>query len=97
MRAEWALQCKVLDEQGPTTHVLPMTLTRLLFEPTLLRSPLRVVRWWESRRPAYNLMVGATGVGTVIYANALSLLVRGEWFGPPWQGVVAYGVAANLF
>lgn len=74
-----------------------MTLTRLLFEPTLLRSPLRVIQWWESRRPAYNLMVGATGVGTVIYANALSLLVRGEWFGPPWQLVVVYGVAANVF
>jgi hypothetical protein len=73
-----------------------MTLTRLLFEPTLLRSPLRVVRWWESRRLAYNLIVGATGVGTLVYANALSLLVRGQWFPVPWQVVVAYGLAANV-
>jgi hypothetical protein len=73
-----------------------MTLTRLLFEPTLLRSPLRVVHWWESRRPAFNLAVGATGVGTLIYANALSLLVRGTWFPVPWQAILAYGVAANV-
>jgi hypothetical protein len=74
-----------------------MTLTRLLFEPTLIRSPLRVVQWWESRRPAYNLAVGVTGVGTLVYANALSMLVRGEWFTVPWQVIVAYGVAANVF
>jgi hypothetical protein len=73
-----------------------MTLTRLLFEPTLVRSPLRVVHWWESRRPAYNLAVGATGIGTLVYANALSLLVRGAWFPVPWQAIVAYGVAANV-
>jgi hypothetical protein len=74
-----------------------MTLTRLLFEPTLIRSPLRVVQWWESRRPAYNAVVGATGLGTLVYSNALSLLVRGEWISVPWQLIVAYGVAANLF
>ena len=74
-----------------------MTLTRLLFEPTLVRSPLRLVQWWESRRPAYNAVVGATGLGTLVYSNALSLLVRGEWIAVPWQLIVAYGVAANLF
>src|SRR5207247_1692702 len=73
-----------------------MTLTRLLFEPTLMRSPLRVVQWWESRRAAYNVAVGATGAGTLIYANVLSLLVRGEWLRVPWQLVVAYGLAANM-
>ena len=74
-----------------------MTLTRLLFEPTLVRSPIRLVQWWESRRPVYNAVVGATGLGTLVYANALSLLVRGEWIPVPWQLIVAYGVAANLF
>lgn len=72
-----------------------MTLTRLLFEPTLLRSPLRVIRWWESRRPAYNFFVGVTGVGTLVYSNALALFATGEWLRVPWQLVVAYGVAAN--
>lgn len=74
-----------------------MTLTRLLFEPTLMRSPLRVVQWWESRRPAFNVAVGTTGIGTLLYANTLSLLVRGELFFVPWQIVVAYGLAANVF
>lgn len=73
-----------------------MTLQRLLFEPTLLRSPLRVVQWWESRRPVYNFVVGATGVGTLVYVNVLSLLVKSEWFAVPWQLIVAYGIAANV-
>jgi hypothetical protein len=74
-----------------------MSLNRLLFEPSLLRSPLRVVQWWESRRPAYNLIVGITGAGTLAYSNAVSFLVTGDWLRVPWQLVVAYGVAANLF
>jgi hypothetical protein len=74
-----------------------MTLTRLLFEPTLVRSPLRVITWWERRRPAFNLIVGTTGVGTLIYVNALSLLARGSWLPVPWQLVVLYGLAANGF
>lgn len=73
-----------------------MTLTKLLFEPTLVRSPLRVVQWWESRRPAYNALVGATGLATLIWCNTMSLVFRGQWFIPPWQLIVAYGAAANL-
>lgn len=72
-----------------------MTLTRLLFEPTLMRSPIRIVRWWESRRLAYNVIVGATGLGTLVYANGLELLLRQGWLPIPWQAIVAYGVAAN--
>jgi hypothetical protein len=94
--AEFALRDKVLDDCALNRDVGTMSLTKLLFEPTLLRSPLRVIQWWESRRPAYNLIVGAAGVGTLIYANALSLLARGQWFPVPWQAIVAYGVAANV-
>ena len=73
-----------------------MTLERLLFEPTLLRSPLRVVHWWESRRLPYNIAVGVTGIATLAYAESLSFLVRGEWIPAPWLGVIAYGLAANV-
>ena len=52
-----------------------MQLQRLLFEPTLVRSPLRVVQWWESRRLSYNLIVGGTGVAVLIYVNALEVLL----------------------
>lgn len=73
-----------------------MTLTRLLFEPTLERSPLRVIGWWESRRPMYNLAVGATGLATLAYANGLELLLGNGWLPVPWFAIVGYGVAANL-
>lgn len=73
-----------------------MTLTRLLFEPTLVRSPLRVVQWWERRRVAYNVMVGGAGLATLAYVNALELVLGGGWLSIPWQGVVAYGVLANV-
>lgn len=72
-------------------------LQRLLFEPTLVRSPMSVVQWWERRRLAFNVAVGAAGVGTVVYVNAISLLVKGEWFNAPYPWIIiAYGVAANL-
>jgi len=74
-----------------------MSLQSLLFEPTLLRSPLRIVQWWERRRPLYNLIVGTVGFGTLCYAELLSLIARGEWLRLEWQIIVAYGLAANLF
>ena len=74
-----------------------MTLQKLLFEPTLLRSPARVVGWWESRRPMYNLIVGATGLGTLAYIALLQLLLGDGWNGTPLLlGAVVYGVVANL-
>lgn len=63
-----------------------MQLQRLLFEPTIVRSPLRVVHWWESRRPAYNLIVGGTGLATLVYVNALELALGQGWFAVPWGG-----------
>jgi len=73
-----------------------MSLQTLLFEPTLIRSPLRIVQWWERRRPLYNAAVGATGLGTLVYAELLSLLARGQWLRLEWPVIVAYGLAANL-
>jgi hypothetical protein len=74
-----------------------VTLQKLLFEPTLVRSPLRVIRWWESRRLMYNALVGAVGLVTLAYVYAVELLVLGHIAGPPWQAVVAYGLVANVF
>jgi hypothetical protein len=81
-----------------------MQLQRLLFEPTLVRSPLRVIQWWESRRLSYNLIVGGTGVLTLVYVNALELALGQGWLVGPWNdksaagliGIVAYGLAANV-
>lgn len=73
-----------------------MTLTKLLFEPTLVRSPLSVIRWWESRRPLYNLAVGVTGLGVLGYSVGLELLLGNGLLEFPLIGVVAYGIAANV-
>jgi hypothetical protein len=73
-----------------------MSLTKLLFEPALVRSPLRVVQWWESRRLTYNAIVGTTGLITLIYVNAIELIMGNGWFPVPWLGIVLYGVLANV-
>ena len=68
-------------------------LTRYFCEPVYFpRSAWSVVGWWETRRPAYNLAVGAAGLTTL----AIGSLVAGP---PPLaflRGVLAYGIAANL-
>jgi hypothetical protein len=60
------------------------------------RTLVSLLRWWESRRLFYNLVVGATGMVTLIGISILSLGELGlpllDLAGP----VVAYGVAANL-
>lgn len=81
-----------------------MQLQRLLFEPTLVRSPLRVVQWWERRRLSYNLIVGGTGVAVLVYVNALEVLLGQGMFMPKaghsgidaLVAIGAYGVAANV-
>lgn len=51
-----------------------------------------VFRWWESRRPLYNLVVGTAGMVTL---GTVAVLHPGP---PPMFAafVVAYGVMANL-
>lgn len=81
-----------------------MQLQRLLFEPTLVRSPLRIALWWERRRLAFNVVVGSTGVATLAYVNGLELLLGQGWLTPltgPGSGarllgIAAYGLAANV-
>jgi hypothetical protein len=77
-------------------------LTRFLFPlPDYRRTPSSLLRWWESRRLRYNLVVGGAGLVTLGVVGVLGLL-------PPalhpgliaWpqvlRGVVVYGVLANV-
>ncbi len=73
-----------------------MTLEKVLFEPTLLRSPLRVVQWWESRRLFYNLVVGGTGLVSAGWLMVIDSLFRGHFSPIPWQPIVIFGVLANV-
>jgi hypothetical protein len=73
-----------------------MELQRLLFEPTLTRSVPRIVTWWESRRLAYNAIVGAAGLGTLAYVTLVDRLFFAGSSGPPLVLVAIYGLAANV-
>jgi hypothetical protein len=70
---------------------------RYFFTPLYYpRGTWSVVRWWESRRPLYNLWVGAAGLfslGVVMLFAHLPPHPRTLQF--PWMPVVAYGVLAN--
>lgn len=73
-------------------------LTEFLFPAPAPRSLRGIVGWWERRRLAYNLCVGAAGVLSLGVVNVILALPPGphRTGGPPWVAVVAFGVMANL-
>lgn len=74
-------------------------LVQVLFpDPPLVRTPLRLLRWWESRRLTYNLVVGGAGLVTLGVLTALSALpgpMHGA-FSHVGPLVVLYALAANV-
>ena len=71
--------------------------TVLFPEPTLRRSPVALIRWWESRRVTFNLVVGATGLVTLSVITVGVFLPMGIPLAElPWRAVLAYGIAANI-
>jgi hypothetical protein len=77
-------------------------LEKYFFTPVYYpRSMWSVLGWWESRRPLYNVAVGAAGVATILTATAIELLPpHGSPVLIPWgvlaRGVLVYGVLANV-
>jgi hypothetical protein len=69
--------------------------------PARRRTAGAVFQWWEERRVAYNLIVGAAGCATIALTTLL-LAVPGNFGGgnPPFVlilgGAVVYGVLANF-
>jgi hypothetical protein len=66
--------------------------------PDLRRTPLSTVRWWESRRLAFNKAVGAAGVVTLAGTALLAALPphSSNMLGPEMLVAAAiYGVVAN--
>lgn len=60
-------------------------------------SPVSIIKWWEARRPLYNLAVGAAGllsVGTVAVLEMLPPMLRGVEF--PLLPILVFGVMANV-
>jgi hypothetical protein len=77
-------------------------LTRILFPlPDYRRTPVSLLRWWESRRLAYNVAVGGAGLVTLGVVGVVGLLPPAlhprlfEW-PQVLVGVVVYGVLANV-
>jgi hypothetical protein len=73
-------------------------LTRFLFDPVYApRSAWAVIGWWERRRSAFNLVVGAAGVVTLSAVNCFALLPPdGRWLGVPLGPIAAYALLANV-
>jgi hypothetical protein len=72
-------------------------LTEFLFPAPARRTVGGIVRWWESRRLAYNLFVGGAGLFSLGAINLITLIPPGLGrVGFPWQVVVVFGVMANV-
>jgi hypothetical protein len=67
--------------------------------PELRRSPWSLLRWWESRRPAFNAIVGGAGLVTVVAVRLISSLPPNPWGVTLLQElpiIVAFAVLANI-
>ena len=72
-------------------------LTEFLFPTPARRSVGSIVRWWESRRLAYNVFVGGAGLLSLGVMKLIALLPPGlPGARVPLLGVVAFGVMANV-
>lgn len=60
------------------------------------RTTVSLLNWWESRRVTFNLVVGATGVVTLIVIRAISWMPPGVPMIFDWRPIAAYGVLANV-
>ena len=72
-------------------------LTEFLFPAPARRSFGSIVRWWESRRLAFNVFVGGAGLVS-LSALGLTALLTGDLPAPSdWPSIVlAFGVMANV-
>jgi hypothetical protein len=67
--------------------------------PDIRRTPVSLLRWWESRRLSYNAIVGATGLTTLAVVKLLFLLPPGgssDSLAGVLPVLLTYGVIANL-
>lgn len=71
-------------------------LTRFLFPAPAPRTVGSIFRWWEGRRLAYNLVVGAAGTVSVVALN-VAAMTFGESPQWPWEPILVFGLGANLY
>jgi hypothetical protein len=69
----------------------------VLFPPAdYRRTTVSLLTWWESRRLTYNIVVGTTGVFTLVVVRAITLLPPSASMPLDWRPIAAYAVAANI-
>jgi len=82
-----------MELEAPRDTAVGRTFFTPLYRPAGFKE---VFRWWEARRPLFNLCVGAAGLVSIGVVNLL-LLLSGRSAGFPVLGVLAFGLLANLF
>lgn len=55
-----------------------------------------LLRWWESRRLLYNVVVGVTGLLSLAVVATFASLPPAAHFRIGWQPIAAYALMANL-
>lgn len=69
----------------------------VLFPPAdSRRTTLSLLRWWESRRGTFNLVVGAAGIVTLVIARLIAWVPPGVPMSLDWRPIAAYGLLANV-
>jgi hypothetical protein len=73
-------------------------LAEFLFPAPARRSVGSIIGWWERRRFAYNVVVGAAGAVSLGLTSLIAILPGGPGLPPsfPWIGVVMFGAMANV-
>jgi hypothetical protein len=71
-------------------------IAQFLFPAPAERSPAAIFIWWESRRLAYNAIVGVTGIFSLGMMAAIASLPPGSSSLPPLPLVLVYAIAANV-
>ena len=71
-------------------------LTEFLFPAPARRSVGGIVRWWESRRLAYNVFVGGAGLVSLGVVNLITMVAGVESIDGQGIAVVVFGVMANI-
>jgi hypothetical protein len=78
-------------------HRVVTGITEFLYPTPARRSLGGIVRWWESRRLHYNLIVGGSGLVSLAMVRVISWLPPDPHGGlPPLMVVLVFGTLANV-
>lgn len=72
------------------------TLTEFLFPAPARRTTTAIIGWWEKRRLAYNLAVGAAGSLSFVAMSVMDSVLQGRPTLIPWQLAMLFGLGANV-